>query len=199
MDYIGEPTPFDVFPVKSSYFGAVDTAGFPKDAFHLFRSQWTKQPMVHLLPMDWTGHEPGETVQVRAYANAESVELFLNGRSLGVRSFDAKTTTDGRAYLETTEATGDDKTVTSGPLVPSSRVRARATASATAAGASGAGISPMRTAMARVRSWPSASHTWPTATVPPMIQTIAFCPPTVTSAAVMPSGPGSVRSTLTAP
>ena len=115
MDYIGEPTPFDVFPVKSSYFGAVDTAGFPKDAFHLFRSQWTKQPMVHLLPMDWTGHEPGETVQVRAYANAESVELFLNGRSLGVRSFDAKTTTDGRAYLETTEATGDDKTVTSGP------------------------------------------------------------------------------------
>ena len=47
-DYIGEPTPYNVFPVKSSFFGAVDTAGFPKDAYWLFRSQWTKDPMVHL-------------------------------------------------------------------------------------------------------------------------------------------------------
>jgi beta-galactosidase len=114
-DYIGEPTPYDVFPVKSSFFGAVDTAGFPKDAYHLFRSQWSSEPTVHLLPMDWTGHQPGETVEVWAYANAESVELYLNGKSLGVRSFDVKTTTDGRSYLETTEPTGDDKTVTTGP------------------------------------------------------------------------------------
>ncbi|WP_405720583.1 DUF4982 domain-containing protein [Streptomyces sp. NBC_01537] len=115
IDYIGEPTPYNVFPVKASFFGAVDTAGFPKDLYHLFRSQWTSEPMVHLLPMDWTGHEPGESVEVWAYSNADTVELFLNGTSLGVRTFDAKRTTDGRGYLETTEATGDDKTVTAGP------------------------------------------------------------------------------------
>ena len=114
-DYIGEPTPYNVFPVKSSFFGAVDTAGFPKDAYWLYRSQWTKDPMVHLLPMNWTDHEPGEPVQVWAYANVDTVELFLNGHSLGVRRFDHKTTVDGRPYLETTEATGDDKTVTAGP------------------------------------------------------------------------------------
>jgi beta-galactosidase len=116
-DYIGEPTPyFDDFPVKTSFFGAVDTAGFPKDQYWLFRSQWTKAPMVHVLPMDWTRHRRGETVQVRAYANAPSVELFLNGRSLGVRRFDRKTAPDGSTYLETTEATHDDKTVTGGPF-----------------------------------------------------------------------------------
>jgi beta-galactosidase len=116
IDYIGEPTPYDVFPVKSSFFGAVDTAGFPKDMYWLFRSQWTTDPMVHLLPMNWTDHEPGDPVQVWAYANVDTVELYLNGRSLGVRRFDHKTTTDGRPYLETTEPTGDDKTVTSGPF-----------------------------------------------------------------------------------
>lgn len=116
MDYLGEPTPYDnVFPVKSSFFGAVDTAGFAKDQYWLFRSQWTTDPMVHLLPMDWTDHKPGEPVTVWAYSNADTVELFLNGKSLGTRSFDTKTTTYGKRYLETTEATGDDKTVTSGP------------------------------------------------------------------------------------
>ncbi|MGW7540135.1 glycoside hydrolase family 2 TIM barrel-domain containing protein [Streptomyces sp. NPDC054770] len=114
IDYIGEPTPYDVFPVKSSFFGAVDTAGFPKDMYHLFRSQWVSEPMVHLLPMSWN-HEEGDTVEVWAYANVPSVELLLNGESLGVREFDTKTTTDGRTYLETTEATGDDKTFTTGP------------------------------------------------------------------------------------
>ncbi|MFJ9817577.1 glycoside hydrolase family 2 TIM barrel-domain containing protein [Streptomyces sp. NPDC101151] len=114
IDYIGEPTPYDVFPVKASFFGAVDTAGFPKDMYHLFRSQWTAEPMVHLLPMSWN-HGPGDTIEVRAYANVPSVELFLDGKSLGVREFDVKKTTDGRTYLETTEATGDDKTFTDGP------------------------------------------------------------------------------------
>ncbi|MEV7982433.1 glycoside hydrolase family 2 TIM barrel-domain containing protein [Streptomyces sp. NPDC086519] len=114
IDYIGEPTPYDVFPVKSSFFGAVDTAGFPKDMYHLFRSQWVSEPMVHLLPMTWN-HEEGDTVEVWAYANVPSVELFLNGTSLGTREFDTKTTTDGRTYLETTEATGDDRTFTTGP------------------------------------------------------------------------------------
>ncbi|MGW7518156.1 glycoside hydrolase family 2 TIM barrel-domain containing protein [Streptomyces sp. NPDC054796] len=116
IDYIGEPTPYDdVYPVKSSFFGAVDTAGFPKDQFSLFRSQWRDEPMVHLLPMDWTGHRPKEEVTVWAYTNADSVELFLNGTSLGERRYDRKTTPYGKEYRETTEATGDDKTVTSGP------------------------------------------------------------------------------------
>ncbi|MCX4402862.1 DUF4982 domain-containing protein [Streptomyces sp. NBC_01764] len=114
IDYIGEPTPYDVFPVKASFFGAVDTAGFPKDMYHLFRSQWVSEPMVHLVPMTWN-HEAGDTVEVWTYANVDTVELFLNGKSLGTRKFDTKTTTDGRTYLETTEASGDDKTFTSGP------------------------------------------------------------------------------------
>ncbi|WP_354530265.1 glycoside hydrolase family 2 TIM barrel-domain containing protein [Nakamurella sp. UYEF19] len=114
FDYIGEPTPYDVFPVKSSYFGAVDTAGFPKDMFYLFQSQWSPTPMVHLLPMNWTDYQPGQPVSVWAYSNADTVELFLNGKSLGVRTFDHKTTTDGRSYLETTEPTGDDKTFPGG-------------------------------------------------------------------------------------
>src|SRR4051794_6685882 len=114
FDYIGEPTPYNVFPVKASFFGAVDTAGFPKDMYWLFRSQWSKDPMVHLLPMNWTDYKPGQNVQVWAYANVDTVELFLNGKSLGVRKFDHKTTADGREYLETTECTGDDKTITTG-------------------------------------------------------------------------------------
>jgi beta-galactosidase len=117
IDYIGEPTPYsDVFPVKASFFGAVDTAGFAKDQYHLFRSQWTREPMVHLVPMNWTDHRPGEPVAVWTHSNAPTVELLLNGRSLGEKSFDRKTTTDGREYLETTEPTGDDKTVTDGPF-----------------------------------------------------------------------------------
>lgn len=114
IDYIGEPTPYDVFPVKASFFGAVDTAGFPKDMYHLFRSQWADEPMVHLVPMTWN-HAVGDTVEVWAYANVPTVELFLDGKSLGTRTFDTKKTTDGRTYLETTEATGDDKTFTDGP------------------------------------------------------------------------------------
>ena len=114
IDYIGEPTPYNVFPVKASFFGAVDTAGFPKVMYHLFRSQWISEPMVHLLPMSWN-HGEGDTVEVWAYSNVGTVELFLNGKSLGTRTFDTKKTTDGRTYLETTEATGDDKTFTTGP------------------------------------------------------------------------------------
>src|ERR1044072_6638390 len=83
--------------------------------FYLFKGQWTSEPMVHLVPMNWTDHRPGYTVVVWAYANVDTVELFLNGDSLGIRRFDTKKTTDGRTYLEHTEATGDDKTVITGP------------------------------------------------------------------------------------
>jgi beta-galactosidase len=114
QDYIGEPTPYDVFPVKASFFGAMDTAGFPKDAYYLFRSQWTTDPMVHIVPMNWTGYTPGQAVAVWVYANVPTVELFLNGKSLGAKSFDKKVTTFGRPYLETTETTGDDYNYPSG-------------------------------------------------------------------------------------
>jgi beta-galactosidase len=114
QDYIGEPTPYDVFPVKSSFFGAVDTAGFAKDAYYLYRSQWSAEPMVHIVPMDWTSWSLGSPVSVWVYSNVASVELFLNGQSLGVKSFDVKQTTFGSSYLETTEPTHDDYNYPSG-------------------------------------------------------------------------------------
>ena len=113
-DYIGEPTPYSTFPVKTSFFGLEDTAGFPKDQYYLFKSQWNPAPMVHLVPMDWTDHKPGQTVQVWTYANEPTVELFLNGKSLGAKSFTRKTTSFGQSYLETTECPGDDKNYTGG-------------------------------------------------------------------------------------
>jgi beta-galactosidase len=114
QDYIGEPTPYDVFPVKASFFGAMDTAGFAKDAYYLFRSQWSTEPLVHIVPMDWTSYTRGQPVSVWVYANVPAVELLRNGTSLGVKSFDQKTTTDGRKYLETTEPTHDDYNYPSG-------------------------------------------------------------------------------------
>ena len=82
IDYLGEPTPYE-WPARSSYFGVVDLAGFPKDPFYLYQSVWTTRPMVHLLPhWNWTA---GDTIDVWAYTNGDSVELFLNGVSQGVR------------------------------------------------------------------------------------------------------------------
>ena len=113
-DYIGEPTPWhnqNQTPVKSSYFGIVDTAGIPKHDFYLYQSQWVsvkKKPMVHLLP-HWNWEDPTlkanvadaeGKIPVRAYSNAASVELFLNGQSLGVKTFNKKQTSDGRTYQE---------------------------------------------------------------------------------------------------
>ncbi|HTX38938.1 MAG TPA: beta-galactosidase GalB [Bryobacteraceae bacterium] len=91
FDYIGEPTPYfnggnsmaTDWPARSSYFGIVDLAGFPKDRYYLYQSQWTKAPMVHVLPhWNWAGHE-GQPIPVMVYTNADEVELFLNGQSLG--------------------------------------------------------------------------------------------------------------------
>ncbi|VKF95815.1 beta-galactosidase [Streptococcus pneumoniae] len=113
-DYIGEPTPWhnqNQTPVKSSYFGIVDTAGIPKHDFYLYQSQWVsvkKKPMVHLLPhWNWENKELASKVAdsegkipVRAYSNASSVELFLNGKSLGLKTFNKKQTSDGQTYQE---------------------------------------------------------------------------------------------------
>lgn len=83
FDYLGEPTPY-VWPSRSSYFGIVDLAGFPKDAFYMYQSEWTTTPVLHVFP-HWNWGR-GKIVDVWAYYNqADEVELFLNGESQGVR------------------------------------------------------------------------------------------------------------------
>lgn len=81
-DYLGEPTPYP-WPAVSSYFGIIDLAGFPKDSFYMYQSEWTNKPVLHLFP-HWNWKQ-GETVDVVTYFNAEEVELFLNGRSQGTK------------------------------------------------------------------------------------------------------------------
>jgi beta-galactosidase len=83
FDYIGEPTPFN-FPARSSYFGIVDLAGFPKDAYYLYQSEWTNKTVLHLFPhWNWM---PGQTIDLWCYYNnADEVELFVNGQSRGVK------------------------------------------------------------------------------------------------------------------
>lgn len=82
FDYIGEPTPY-WWPAVVSYFGIIDLCGFPKDRYYLYKSRWTKEPMVHLLP-HWNWPQfAGKEIPVYVYTNCESAELFLNGKSLG--------------------------------------------------------------------------------------------------------------------
>ena len=87
FDYLGEPTPYYVeWPSHSSYFGAVDLAGLPKDRFYLYRSHWNKEAeTLHILPhWNWEGRE-GETTPIFVYTNYPSAELFINGKSQGKR------------------------------------------------------------------------------------------------------------------
>ena len=100
FDYIGEPTPWNqnaYAPPKNSYFGVVDTAGFVKDDYYLYESQWTsveENPMVHIMP-HWNWDDASLRAQVtvngqipvRIYSNARSVELFKDGESLGKQTF----------------------------------------------------------------------------------------------------------------
>ena len=82
FDYRGEASPFQ-WPNISSEFGILDTCGFPKDVFYYYQSWWTDKPVLHLLPhWNWPGRE-GQGVEVRCYSNCKTVELFLNGQSLG--------------------------------------------------------------------------------------------------------------------
>ncbi|MDO4297695.1 MAG: glycoside hydrolase family 2 TIM barrel-domain containing protein [Lachnospiraceae bacterium] len=86
FDYIGEPTPYHT---RNSYFGQIDTAGFPKDSYYIYMAEWTdfrKNPMVHLFPY-WDFNE-GQMIDVRAYTNAPAVELFFNGISQGICRID---------------------------------------------------------------------------------------------------------------
>lgn len=86
FDYLGEPTPYHT---RSSYLGQIDTAGFPKDSYYMFQSAWTSlcdNPMVHVFP-HWD-FNPGQMIDVRACTTGAQVELFVNGRSQGVRQID---------------------------------------------------------------------------------------------------------------
>jgi beta-galactosidase len=85
FDYRGEPNPFS-WPAVSSQFGIMDTCGFPKDAFYYYQSWWSVRPVLHLFPhWNWPGRE-GEEIPVWVYSNCDTVELFLNGVSLGAQT-----------------------------------------------------------------------------------------------------------------
>ncbi len=83
FDYIGEPTPYG-FPARSSYFGLIDLAGFPKDTYYMYQSEWTATPVLHLFPhWNWIA---GDEVDLWCYySQADEVELFVNGKSQGIR------------------------------------------------------------------------------------------------------------------
>ena len=84
FDYIGEPTPYQS---RNSFFGQIDTAGFPKDAYYFYQSVWTDyktNPMVHLLP--YWDFNPGQMIDIRVYTNAPKVALFLNDTLIGEKT-----------------------------------------------------------------------------------------------------------------
>ena len=86
FDYIGEPSPYST---KNSYFGQIDTAGFPKDSYYVFRAAWTDHktaPFVHIFPY-WDFNE-GEIIDVRTATNAPRVELYFNGEKVGEKNID---------------------------------------------------------------------------------------------------------------
>lgn len=83
FDYLGEPTPYG-WPARSSYFGLVDLAGFPKDAYYLYQSEWQDSTTVlHVFP-HWNWDEGSEIDIWAYYNNADEVELFINGNSQGI-------------------------------------------------------------------------------------------------------------------
>ena len=84
FDFLGEPVPYQ-WPSRSSYYGIVDLAGFPKDVYYMYQSEWTNKPVLHLFP-HWNWQE-GRKIDVWAYfSQADEVELFLNGKSVGIRT-----------------------------------------------------------------------------------------------------------------
>ncbi len=84
IDYLGEPLPYP-YPARSSYLGVIDLAGFPKDSYYMYKSEWSDEDVLHIFP-HWNWEE-GKEVDVWAYYNnADEVELFLNGESLGIKS-----------------------------------------------------------------------------------------------------------------
>ena len=110
FDYIGEPTPWngttagsasgDRKPVpNSSYFGVIDTAGFPKDSFYYYTSQWREDDTtLHVVPQSWNEEDltvNGGKVPVYIYSNAAKVELYLNDQLIGTSTRNVNTTGAG--------------------------------------------------------------------------------------------------------
>jgi beta-galactosidase len=84
FDYRGEPSP-NGWPNISSQYGIIDVCGFPKDTFYYYQAWWTGKPVLHLFPhWNWPGYE-GKHIAVWVHSNMDKVELFLNGRSLGMK------------------------------------------------------------------------------------------------------------------
>ena len=92
FDYLGEPTPYDGpdDPSRSSYFGIVDLAGLKKDRFYIYQARWRPElPMAHLLPQCWNWPDRvGQITPVFVYTSGDAAELFLNGKSLGLKKID---------------------------------------------------------------------------------------------------------------
>ena len=83
IDYLGESS----WPSKQASSGQLDTCGFVKDGYYFYQSQWTTRPVLHLFPhWNWAGRE-GEIVQVTCFTNCDTVELFVNGKSFGVKGY----------------------------------------------------------------------------------------------------------------
>ncbi|MCX8083105.1 MAG: DUF4982 domain-containing protein [bacterium] len=92
FDYLGEPTPYyEEWPSRSSYFGIIDLCGIPKDRFYLYQSRWAPEKgTLHILPhWTWNGYE-GKIIPVHCYSTWDTVELFLNGKSCGIKNKDPK-------------------------------------------------------------------------------------------------------------
>jgi len=85
FDYLGECFPFH-WPARNGLFGIIDTAGFPKDSYYIYQSDWTDEPMVRILPQSWNWSQYFlAPLPVWVFSNCEEVELFLNNKSLGVK------------------------------------------------------------------------------------------------------------------
>ena len=82
IDYLGET---NQWPSRMANFGVIDICGFPKDHYYLYKSLWTEEPMVHLLPHWSHAGKEGVKIPVVAYTNCDEVELFLNGKSLSTQ------------------------------------------------------------------------------------------------------------------
>jgi beta-galactosidase len=82
VDYLGEAR----WPAKAAYSGVIDRSDVCKDGYYFYQSQWVGEPVLHLLPhWNWPGRE-GQVIPVLAYTNCDTVELFLNGKSYGVKA-----------------------------------------------------------------------------------------------------------------
>lgn len=107
FDYIGEPTPY-AYPARSSYFGIIDLAGLPKDSYYMYQSEWTKKPVLHLFPhWNWL---PGQQIDMWCYYNqADEVELFINGKSQGIRKKMHGEGNEGKAHAGAATAGAFDR------------------------------------------------------------------------------------------